>query len=274
MSVKTLFEISGKTALVTGATGSLGGAMARMLGKEGVRVAAVSRTVDRAEAAAAAIRDAGGEADAFAGDVQNRDDVEKIVQGVKDRWGRIDILVNAAGGNDPGATASPDLRFFDLPADALENVMRLNLLGTIFPSQVAGEVMASQGEGCIVNISSMAAAIPLTRVLGYSATKAGINNFTCWLAVHMAQEYSVDIRVNAIAPGFFETEQNRFLLRDKESGGLSERGQKIVDHTPMGRFGDADELLGALLWLVSPASKFVTGIVVPVDGGFSAYAGV
>jgi NAD(P)-dependent dehydrogenase (short-subunit alcohol dehydrogenase family) len=274
MSIRSSFDISGKTALVTGATGSLGGEMACMLAAEGARVAVVSRTAERSEAAAARIRDAGGEAEPFAGDVQQRSDVERIVQGVKDKWGRLDILVNAAGGNDPGATAGPDLKFFDLPADALENVMRLNLLGTIFPCQVAGAVMASQGAGCIVNISSMAAVLPLTRVIGYSATKAGINNFTYWLAVHMAQEYSVDIRVNAIAPGFFETDQNRFLLRDRESGELSERGQKIVDHTPMARFGDADELLGALLWLASPASKFVTGIVVPVDGGFSAYAGV
>ena len=274
MSIRSAFDISGKIALVTGATGSLGGEMAGMLAAEGAQVAVVSRSAERSEAAAARIRDAGGQAEPFAGDVQNRDDVERIVQGVKDRWGRIDILVNAAGGNEPGATAGPDRRFFDLPADALENVMRLNLLGTIFPCQVAGEVMASQGEGCIVNISSMAAVLPLTRVIGYSATKAGLNNFTHWLAVHMAQEHSVDIRVNAIAPGFFETEQNRFLLRDKETGELSERGQKIVDHTPMGRFGDASELLGTLLWLASPASKFVTGIVVPVDGGFSAYAGV
>jgi NAD(P)-dependent dehydrogenase (short-subunit alcohol dehydrogenase family) len=166
------------------------------------------------------------------------------------------------------------LSFFDLPTDALRFVFDLNILGTVLPSQVFGKYMEEQQEGVILNISSMNALRPLTRIPAYSAAKAGVSNFTQWLAVHMAQEYSADIRVNAIAPGFFLTEQNRFLLTDEETGELTSRGQSIIDHTPMNRFGDPDDLLGAVLWLLSPASAFVTGAVVPIDGGFSAFSGV
>jgi len=172
------------------------------------------------------------------------------------------------------ATTAPDRSFFDLPADALRAVFDLNLLGTLFPCQIFGRLMAEQGEGVILNITSMAAFRPLTRIPAYSAAKAGVSNFTRWLAVHMAQEYAPRIRVNAIAPGFFLTEQNRFLLTDRESGELTARGETIIAHTPMGRFGRPEDLLGAALWLLSPASAFVTGVVVPVDGGFSAFGGV
>jgi NAD(P)-dependent dehydrogenase (short-subunit alcohol dehydrogenase family) len=189
-------------------------------------------------------------------------------------FGRLDCLVNGAGGNNPKATTAPDLSFFDLPAEALRFVFELNLMGTILPSQVAGRLMADQGEGNILNISSMNAFRPLTRIPAYSAAKAGVSNFTQWLAVHMAQEYSPKIRVNAVAPGFFLTEQNRFLLMDSESGKLTARGQTILDHTPAGRFGEPSDLIGAVLWLLSPASSFVTGVVLPIDGGFQAFSGV
>jgi NAD(P)-dependent dehydrogenase (short-subunit alcohol dehydrogenase family) len=189
-------------------------------------------------------------------------------------FGRVDGLINGAGGNSPGATARPDLSFFDLPEDALRYVFDLNLLGTILPTQVFGRRMAEQQEGVILNVSSMSAMRPLTRVVGYSAAKAGINSFTYWLAVHLAQEYDPRLRVNAVAPGFFVTEQNRALLTNPETGELTPRGQSIIAHTPMKRFGEPEDLLGAVLWLLSPASSFVTGIVVPVDGGFSAFGGV
>jgi len=183
-------------------------------------------------------------------------------------------LINAAGGNSPKATTSANLSFFDLPEDALRFVFDLNIVGTILPCQVFGQKMAERGAGVILNISSMNAFRPLTRIPAYSAAKAGVSNFTQWLAVHMAQEYSPDIRVNAIAPGFFLTAQNRFLLIDEQTGELTPRGRTIVEHTPMGRFGDPEELLGTVLWLLSPASAFVNGVVVPVDGGFSAFSGV
>jgi NAD(P)-dependent dehydrogenase (short-subunit alcohol dehydrogenase family) len=186
----------------------------------------------------------------------------------------VDILINGAGGNHPSATTKPDLPFFDLPLDALRHVGDLNLLGTILPCQVFGRGMAERGEGIILNISSMSALRPLTRIPAYSAAKAAVSNFTQWLAVHMAQNYSPKIRVNAIAPGFFLTEQNRFLLTDKDTGELTPRGQSILSHTPMNRFGDPEDLLGATMWLISPASAFVTGVVLPVDGGFSAFSGV
>lgn len=177
-------------------------------------------------------------------------------------------------GNNPKATTTPNLSFFDLPPDALRWVFDLNVLGTMLPSQVFGKVMAEKGEGVILNIASVNSFRPLTRIPAYSAAKAGVSNFTQWLAVHMAQVYSSRIRVNAIAPGFFLTHQNRFLLLDEKSGELSSRGKSIIDHTPMARFGRAEDLFGAVLWLLSPASDFVTGVVVPIDGGFSAFSGV
>jgi NAD(P)-dependent dehydrogenase (short-subunit alcohol dehydrogenase family) len=188
-------------------------------------------------------------------------------------FGRVDILINGAGGNKSQATTNPEQSFFDLPADALRWVFDLNLMGTILPSQVFGKIMAEQKSGVILNISSMNAFRPLTRIAAYSAAKAGVSNFTQWLAVHMAQTYSPHIRVNAIAPGFFVGEQNRRLLLN-DDGSLTPRGQSIISHTPMARFGNPDDLLGTILWLVSPASAFVTGTVIPVDGGFSAFSGV
>jgi len=184
------------------------------------------------------------------------------------------MLINAAGGNHPKATTSIELPFFDLPPEAVQWVFNLNFLGTLLPCQVFGSKMADRGEGVILNISSMSAFEPLTRIPAYSGAKAAVSNFTQWLAVHMAQEYSTNIRVNALAPGFFLTEQNRFLLTDADTGALTARGKTIIEHTPQGRFGDPEDLLGAVLWLLSPASKFVTGIVLPVDGGFSAFSGV
>jgi NAD(P)-dependent dehydrogenase (short-subunit alcohol dehydrogenase family) len=186
----------------------------------------------------------------------------------------VDILINGAGGNKKEATTSPDLSFFDLPADAVQWVFNLNFIGTLLPCQVFGKVMAEREEGIILNVSSMNAFRPLTRIPAYSAAKAAVSNFTQWLAVHISQEYSPNIRVNAIAPGFFLTEQNRFLLTDEETGELTPRGRTIIDHTPMGRFGHPDDLIGTVLWLLSPGAAFVHGVVVPVDGGFSAFGGV
>ena len=207
-------------------------------------------------------------------DVLDKASLEAARNAVMARFGRVDILVNGAGGNKEQATTSCDLSFFDLSPDAIRWVFDLNFLGTLLPSQVFGKSMAERGEGCILNVSSMNAFRPLTRIPAYSAAKAAVSNFTQWLAVHMAQEYSPNIRVNALAPGFFLTEQNRFLLTDEASGELTPRGRIIIEHTPMGRFGDPEDLLGTVLWLLSSASSFVTGVVVPVDGGFSAYSGV
>jgi NAD(P)-dependent dehydrogenase (short-subunit alcohol dehydrogenase family) len=208
------------------------------------------------------------------GDVLDREQLESAAENIRAAFGDIDMLINAAGGNHPRATTSADVSFFDLPDEALRFVFDLNIVGTILPSQVFGRVMAEKGEGIILNISSMSAYTPLTRIPAYSAAKAGVSNFTQWLAVHMAQEYSPHIRVNAIAPGFFLTKQNRFLLTDEASGELTKRGQQIIDHTPMARFGVPEDLLGAVLWLLSPASAFVTGVVLPIDGGFAAFSGV
>ena len=204
----------------------------------------------------------------------DRASVEAAAREVLDAFGGVDILINGAGGNKREATTSPDLPFFDLPADAVQWVFNLNFVGSLLPSQVFGKLMADSGQGIILNVSSMNAFRPLTRIAAYSAAKAGVSNFTQWLAVHLAQGYSPNIRVNAIAPGFFITEQNRFLLTDKETGGFTARGQAVIDHTPMARFGNPEDLLGTVLWLLSPASAFVTGIVVPIDGGFSAFSGV
>ena len=266
-------DFTGRSVVVTGGTGVLGQFMTRALISCGANVAVLAR--NREKATALLSETAGsGKAIVVDGDVLQKDSLERAAGVIVSEFGPIDCLVNGAGGNHPKATTSPDLSFFDIPEEALRFVFDLNLLGTIFPSQVFGKRMAEHGEGSILNISSMSAFRPLTRVLSYSAAKAGVNSFTQWLAVHLAQEYSPRIRVNAIAPGFFLTEQNRFLLTDQETGKLSARGQSIIDHTPMRRFGEPEDLLSTMLWLLSPASAFVTGVVVPVDGGFSAFGGV
>ncbi|MGA9398468.1 MAG: SDR family oxidoreductase [Anaerolineaceae bacterium] len=272
--LQELYDISGKTAVVTGGAGVLCAAMCRALADAGAKVAVLDLNSEAAESLATGIRANGGEAVGVACNVLERASIETAAQAVIEKFGQVDILINGAGGNKPAASTNADQRFFDLPADALRWVFDLNLMGTILPSQVFGRLMAEQKSGVILNISSMNAIRPLTRIVAYSAAKAGVSNFTQWLAVHMAQEYSPEIRVNAIAPGFFLTEQNRFLLTDKDSGELTTRGKAVISHTPMSRFGTAEDLMGAVLWLLSPASGFVTGVVIPVDGGFSAYGGV
>ena len=270
MNFDTLFRLDGQTAVVTGGGGVLGGAMARGLARAGARVAVMSRRADACQKVVDEISAAGGTALVAACDVMDKD---ALIQAAAE-IGPVSILVNAAGGNKPGAISTPAQPFFDLEADALRSVMDLNVMGTVLPSQVFGKGMAARGSGVIINISSLAALRPLTRVAAYAAAKAAIDNFTRWLAITMAQEYSPAIRVNAIAPGFFLGEQNRNLLIDKDTGELTSRGSTIIKHTPMNRFGDPDELVGTLIWLASPAAQFVTGIVVPVDGGFSAFSGV
>jgi len=248
--------------------------MCRALGQTGVRVAVLDMNLEAAQRVAADIRAASGEAMAIQADVVSKDSLERARDEVVATFGRVDILINGAGGNNPQATTSAEQPFFDLPTDAIRGVFDLNFLGTLLPSQVFGRLMAEQGEGCIINISSMNAFRPLTSIVAYSAAKAAVSNFTQWLAVHMSQNYSDKIRVNAIAPGFFLTQQNRFLLTDDATGELTERGRRIIEHTPMGRFGVPEDLISTVLWLSSPGSAFVHGTVIPVDGGFSAFSGV
>jgi NAD(P)-dependent dehydrogenase (short-subunit alcohol dehydrogenase family) len=269
-----MYDFTGRSVVITGGAGILGGEIACALVGCGAKVAILDRNPALAERLMERISTSVGQAIIVYGDVLQADLLEQSAQQVVDAFGRIDCLINAAGGNNPGATTSVEQSFFDLPVEALKFVFDLNLLGTILPSQIFGRYMVGQGEGVILNVSSMNAIRPLSRIPAYSAAKAGVSNFTQWLAVHMAQEYSPRIRVNAIAPGFFLTEQNRFLLTEKDSGELTPRGRAVISHTPMGRFGDAEDLLGTVLWLLSPASAFVTGVVVPVDGGFSCYSGV
>jgi NAD(P)-dependent dehydrogenase (short-subunit alcohol dehydrogenase family) len=268
------FDFSGKTIVITGATGVLGGEIACALVGCGANVAMLDRNLDPAKGLLDLMGAAANRAVVVAGDVLDRDSLDRAAAEIVRHFTQVDGLINAAGGNRPEATTSSERRFFDLPADALRWAFDLNLLGTVLPCQVFGRRMADRGEGVILNISSMAAFRPLTRIPAYAAAKAGVSNFTQWLAVHVAQEYSPRIRVNAVAPGFFLTRQNRFLLLDQETGDLTARGRAIVAHTPMGRFGDPADLLGPVLWLLSPAAAFVTGTVIPVDGGFSAFSGV
>ncbi len=271
---QSLFDIRDRTAVITGGTGVLGRSMARFLADRGARVALLSRQAGPTSLAVEQIQAAGGLAIGIACDVQQRTSLEQAAEQVLKTFGAVDILINAAGGNLSSACTEPARSFFALEAAALEEVIAVNLFGTLYSCQVFGRAMAERGQGSIVNITSLSALRPLTRVPAYSAAKAAVQNLTQWLAVYMAQEYSPSIRVNAIAPGFFLTEQNRALLTNPGDGTLSTRGARILEHTPMKRLGEPQDLLGTLLWLVSPASAFVTGIVVPVDGGFSAYAGV
>lgn len=272
--MRNLFDISGKTAVITGGGGVLCGGLAKHLASLGVHVAVMDLRAEAAEGVAGTIRKAGGKAVAVEANVLQRQSLDLALVRCQQELGRIDFLINGAGGNHPAATTGPDRKFFDIPAEAFEKVMDLNILGTVLPSMVFGQAMAERKEGVILNIASMNAFRPLTRIAAYSAAKAAVKNFTEWLAVHMAQEYSPKIRVNAIAPGFMLTDQNRYLLTDKETGELTPRGKSILTHTPMARFGTDDDLYGAAVWLLSPAAEFVTGITVPIDGGFAAFSGV
>jgi NAD(P)-dependent dehydrogenase (short-subunit alcohol dehydrogenase family) len=268
------YDFSNQVIVVTGGAGILGGEIACALVGCNAKVAIIDRAPSHADRFLPQLSRVQGGCIVIEGDVLQKDSMELAAQKILEQWGKIDCLVNGAGGNNAGATTGAGKTFFDLPESALRFVSDLNLLGTIVPSQALGKVMAQRREGIILNISSMNAFRPLTRIPAYSAAKAAVSNFTQWLAVHMAQEYSPNIRVNAIAPGFFLTEQNRFLLTEKDSGKMTPRGEQILAHTPMGRFGAPEDLVGGALWLLSPMSRFVTGIVLPIDGGFSAYSGV
>lgn len=266
------FDIQGRVALVTGGYGVLGGHMAAGLAAAGARVAVLGRSADKAEAKADELRDAGGEAMPLVADVLDTDSLEAALEALVEAWGPPEILVNAAGGNV--ARARTDTQsFFEVPLDAFEEVLRLNFHGCVLPTRVFGAAMAEAGRGSIVNISSMAAAQALSGVPGYSAAKAAVDNFTRWMAVDLARRCGDGLRVNAIAPGFFVADQNRAVLLT-DDGSYTPRAQSIIANTPMGRFGDPGELVGPLLWLCSDAASFVTGAVIPVDGGFQVFSGV
>ncbi|OHB57788.1 MAG: D-mannonate oxidoreductase [Planctomycetes bacterium RBG_13_44_8b] len=269
-----LFDIKGKVIVITGAGGVLCSTMAKALGKAGAKIAVLDLIEDAAKKVADEIKANKGKAIAVKCNVLDKKTLQDAKEKIVAELGPVDILINGAGGNKKDATTSPELSFFDLPSEAIRSVFDLNFIGTLLPTQVFAKDMAERGAGIILNISSMNAFRPLTKIPAYSAAKAAVSNFTQWLAVHVCQNYSKDIRVNAIAPGFFLTEQNRFLLTDEKTGNLTDRGKTIINHTPMGRFGQAEELVGTVMWLLSDAAKFVTGVVVPIDGGFSAFSGV
>jgi NAD(P)-dependent dehydrogenase (short-subunit alcohol dehydrogenase family) len=268
-----VFSLSGKSAVVLGGAGVIGKSLCRGLADAGANVAVADMSEEGARQTASALP---GKAKGYVVDATDGVSLQKTCDAIREDFGGVDILVNSVGGNRADATVADAAGFFDVPAAVLRSVVDLNLFGgAIMPSQVFGKCMAeSQTGGSIINVSSMCAFRPLTRVVGYSAAKAAVSNFTQWLAVCLAHSGHQNIRVNAIAPGFFLTEQNRFLLTDEQTGELTKRGQQILDHTPIGRFGEPQDLIGAVVWLASDASRFVTGIVVPIDGGFSAYSGV
>ena len=267
------FNLKGKIAVVTGGAGILCSAIAEGMADAGAKIAVLDLAEGKAKETAASIKNKGCEAIGVGVDVLDLSSLRQACEVVMGRFGRVDILVNGAGGNKTAATTSANLSFFDIPQDALEWVLHLNLLGTIYPTQVFGQVMANQGFGCVLNISSMAAYKPLTNTVAYSTAKSAVSSFTEWMSVHFCQNYSSEIRVNAIAPGFLLTQQNQFLLEDEE-GHRTERGQKIIDRTPMGRYGQPHELIGAAVFLCSEAASFINGVVLPVDGGYNAYSGV
>lgn len=273
-SITKGFDVTGQVAVITGGAGVLCAEMAYALGGSGAKIV----LLDIGEKGMAVVSEELGKRGidhlAIKTDVMDKSSIEDAAKKTIDRFGRVDILINGAGGNKPAATTSPDKPFFDLPEDAIKWVFDLNFMGTFLPCQVFGKYFAEQKSGNIINISSMNAFTPLTRIPAYSAAKAALSNFTQWLAVHMSHHYSTDIRVNAIAPGFLLTDQNRFLLTNESDGSLTDRGQTIIDHTPAARFGDPEDLVSTVMWLTAPASKFVHGIVLPVDGGFSAFSGV
>lgn len=270
--LEQLYNLNGKVAIITGGGGVIAGQMAKGLIQCGVKVVLLDRSEEVVSERVKELEQY-GEAVGLYCDVLKEEALIDVKEEVLSRYGRIDILINAAGGNMPGATISPDQTIFDMDMTDFTKVMNLNLNGSVLPSLIFGKVMSEQKSGNILNISSMAADRVITRVAGYSASKAAITNFTRWMSVEMAQKFGDSIRVNAIAPGFFIGNQNRRLLTN-EDGSLTKRGETIIRNTPMERFGDAEELIGATLFLCSDAAKFITGVVLPVDGGFSAFSGV
>jgi NAD(P)-dependent dehydrogenase (short-subunit alcohol dehydrogenase family) len=268
------WDFTDQTIVIAGGAGVLGSEMAWALVRCGANVVILARDPSKADALKKRLSQGRGSGKLVQADVLSKGSLLNARDIIKGEFGKVHALINAAGGNMPDATTGPERTFFDLPEETLKQVVDLNLVGSILPSQIFGRMMVDQGEGIIINISSMSAYRPLTRTVGYSAAKAAVTNFTQWLAVHMAQEYSPRIRVNAIAPGFFHTAQNHYLLYDESTGALTPRGKTIIDHTPMKRFGEPEDLLGAVLWLLSPAAEFVTGAVIAIDGGFSAFSGV
>jgi NAD(P)-dependent dehydrogenase (short-subunit alcohol dehydrogenase family) len=267
------FDLTGRTAVITGGSGVLCSVMAKGLAKKGVRVAVLGHSGDKARVVADEIIKDGGQAIACNVDVLDIESLKKAREFVLERYNTVDILINGAGGNKKEATTSEEYSFFDIRADDLKWVFDLNITGAVLTTQVFGELFLKTGKGCVINISSMAAYHPLTKTIAYSGAKAALSNFTQWMAVHFNQNYSANIRVNAVAPGFLLTNQNRYLLLD-EDGNPTERGKKVLDKTPMGRYGKPEEIAGAVLWLCSDAASFVNGAIIPVDGGFSAYWGV
>lgn len=271
--MSTNFDLKGKTAVVTGGAGVLCSVMSKELAKKGVKVAILGHSGVKAQALADGINSRGGIAIAFNVDVLNLKSLKRAREFVVKEFGTVDILINGAGGNKKEATTSKELSFFDIDIDALKWVFDLNMMGAVLTTQVFGELFLETKKGCVINISSMAAYHPLTNTIAYSGAKAAISNFTQWMAVHFNQNYSRDIRVNAVAPGFILTKQNEYLLLDEE-GNPTERGKRVLDKTPMGRYGKPEEIAAAVLWLCSDAASFVNGAIIPVDGGFSAYWGV
>ncbi len=268
-----LFDIKDRVVAITGGYGVLGGSVAHYLAQQGAKVVVVGRNAARGEQFAAQITQQGYEAMFAQGDATSRDDMEAVRDQILAKYGTIDTLINAAGGNMAGATIAPDADIFGLGIDDMSAVVNLNLMGTVIPSIILGEVIAKCGKGSIINFSSMSSQSVITRVVGYSAAKSSVDNFTRWMSVEMAKKFGEGVRVNAIAPGFFLTEQNRTLLTNPD-GSYTPRAEDIVRNTPFGRMGRADELHGSIHWLMSDAASFVTGTVIPIDGGFSVFSGV
>ncbi len=274
MDLSKCFNLEGKIAVITGGAGVLCSEMAKAIGERGGKIVILDISEEAMEKLSKELNTKGTENLAIKTNILDKENLKKAAKKTMEKFGQVDILINGAGGNKAEATTGPNLSFFDLPEDAVKWVFNLNFLGTFLTSQVFGKLIADRGEGVIINISSMAAYEALTKVPVYSAAKAAISNFTQWLAVHMSENYSDKIRVNAIAPGFFLTEQNRYLLMKKDNKNLTERGKTIINQTPMKRFGDPSDLVSTILWLASPGAEFVHGVVIPIDGGFSAFGGV
>ena len=273
MYISTLFSIAGKVAVITGAGGVLGGNIAQHFVQQGAKVVAIDIRQEQLDNRVAELKQYGQDIIGIIGDVLDIASLEKVAEEIVAQWGQIDILLNIAGGNMPGATLESDQNFYDMDISCWEKVTSLNMNGTVYPSMIFGKVMAEQKKGCIINVSSMAAYSAITRVPGYSAAKTAVANFTQWLASEMALKYGDGIRVNAIAPGFFIGDQNRRVLINPD-GSLTDRSKKVLAKTPMNRFGDIKELNGAVQFLCSEAASFVTGAMLPIDGGFSAFSGV